>query len=415
MTPKRGLLLQGGDEAFDLDVNLAELYVARLGPPASCRELLHATEGPSGVEDVSYIEGGLRELQSVFFEEALYGEGRREPIHRRAHDDQPIVGGIEARLGHALLADLADVATHPLRDVLGDCLRFPRLGEVEDQAFFAHDLSEQFPVSFSNISNLSAKGVKRWSEEYDAMRMPAFKGWMPDKSLEYLEGVEEEYTCREPRAIAARVKAITEEHDDWRRNKCLNLNPSENAISPRARKLLDTDLATRVTEGFIGDKEYPPAPMNRYIDEIEGIIIHLVKRMFRCEYVEWRTLSSSMANSLVYFALSKSGDTIMSQSDRGGGNDSYRPNGPPLLRGLKVSDLPDAPLFDIDYDTLDVSIKKGGAELDSSRRRADTLPLRFEAAARGGGQGWRAYPIRRCPRRSAHCLRPFPGTARGRR
>ncbi|MDP2900023.1 MAG: hypothetical protein Q8O47_03555 [Candidatus Bathyarchaeota archaeon] len=65
--------------------------------------------------------------------------------------------------------------------------------------------------------------------------MPAFKGWMPDKSLEYLEGVEEEYTCKEPRAIAARVKALAEEHDDWRRNRCLNLNPSENAISPVGR------------------------------------------------------------------------------------------------------------------------------------------------------------------------------------
>ncbi len=188
--------------------------------------------------------------------------------------------------------------------------------------------------------------------------MPEFKGWMPDKSLEYIEGIEEEYTCKEPRAIAARVKAIVEEHDDWRRNKCLNLNPSENAISPGARRLLDTDLATRVTEGFVGDKEYPPAPMNRYIDEIEGILIHNVRKMFRCNYVEWRTMSSSMANSLVYFALSKSGDTIMSQSNKGGGNDSYRPNGPPLLRGLKVADLPDAPLFDVDYDALDKSIKR---------------------------------------------------------
>ncbi len=188
--------------------------------------------------------------------------------------------------------------------------------------------------------------------------MPEFKGVMSDKSLEYLEEVEEEYTCRNPREIAARVKKLVSEHDDWRRNKCLNLNPSENAISPGARRLLDTDLATRVTEGFVGDKEYPPAPMNRYIDEIEGIIIHLVKRLFRCDYVEWRTLSSSMANSLVYFALSKSGDTIMSQSNKGGGNDSYRPNGPPGLRGLKVVDLPEAPLFDVDYDALDKNIIK---------------------------------------------------------
>jgi len=181
---------------------------------------------------------------------------------------------------------------------------------------------------------------------------------MPDKSLRYLERVEEEYSCKSPREIAARVTTLVEEHDDWRRSKCLNLNPSENAISPGAKRLLDTDLATRVTEGFVGDKEYPPAPMNRYIDEIEGIMIYLVKRLFRSDFVEWRTLSSSMANSLVYFALSRSGDTIMSQSNRGGGNDSYRRNGPPGLRGLKVMDLPYAPFFDVDYDALDKSIMK---------------------------------------------------------
>jgi glycine hydroxymethyltransferase len=194
--------------------------------------------------------------------------------------------------------------------------------------------------------------------EYVTMLMPAFKGVMPDKSLKFLKSIEEEYACRSPRETAARVKALASEHDDWRRNRCLNLNPSENAISPGARRLLDTDFATRVTEGFVGDKEYPPAPMNRYIDEIEGIIIHLVKKLFRCDYVEWRTLSSTMANSLVYFALSKSGDRIMSQSNKGGGNDSYRPNGPPGLRGLKVVDLPEAPLFDVDYDALDESILK---------------------------------------------------------
>jgi glycine hydroxymethyltransferase len=186
--------------------------------------------------------------------------------------------------------------------------------------------------------------------------LTSFKGVMSDKSLKYIEGIEEKYSCKTPREIAYAVKTLAVDNEDWRRGKCLNLNPSENAISPGARRLLDTDLATRVTEGFVGDKEYPPAPMNRYIDEIEGIIIHLVKRLFKCSFVEWRTLSSTMANSLVYFALSKHGDTIMSQSNNGGGNDSYRPNGPPGLRGLKVVDLPEAPLFDIDYDALDQNI-----------------------------------------------------------
>ncbi len=181
---------------------------------------------------------------------------------------------------------------------------------------------------------------------------------MTDKSLRFLDEIRARYSEREPREIATTVKRLVEENEEWRRTKCLNLNPSENAISPGARKLLDSDLATRVTEGYVGDKEYPPAPMNRYIDEIEGIIINLVKRIFRCEYVEWRTLSSTMANSLVYASTTEPGDTIMAQSDSGGGNDSYRPVGPPRLRNIRVKDIPPAPLFDFDYDALDREIAK---------------------------------------------------------
>ena len=186
---------------------------------------------------------------------------------------------------------------------------------------------------------------------------------MSEKSLKFLEGVDGRYSAKRPREIASLVKSLVEENEDWRRSKCLNLNPSENAISPGARRLLDSDLATRVTEGYVGDKEYPPAPMNRYIDEIEGIIIHLVRRIFRCDYVEWRTLSSTMANSLVYAATTEPGDTIMAQSDRGGGNDSYRPVGPPRLRNIRVADIPSAPLFDFDYDSLDLAIVKVRPEL----------------------------------------------------
>ena len=150
---------------------------------------------------------------------------------------------------------------------------------------------------------------------------------MPEQTLKYLELIDKRYESASPRFIAERILQLAQEHDDWRRNHCLNLNPSENAISQGALRLLSTDLATRVTEGFVGAKHYPPKPMNDYIDEIEGLIIHQVKRLFGCKFVEWRTLSSTMANALVFFALAKHGETIMSQSMAGGGNISYHEEG----------------------------------------------------------------------------------------
>lgn len=144
---------------------------------------------------------------------------------------------------------------------------------------------------------------------------------------------------RDPEQIAARVESIVHAHDEWRA-RALNMNPAESLLSRRCRSLLASDLATRLTEGIPGDKIYPHGTQNDPIDEIEATIVALARRQFGARYVEWRPVSTSMANAIVFSALLNPGDLILSQSMDAGGNYAYHPRGPAGLNRLRIVDLP---------------------------------------------------------------------------
>ena len=148
--------------------------------------------------------------------------------------------------------------------------------------------------------------------------------------------------------IAALVSGLAREDSHWRRTKCLSLRAAEGIMSENALRLLSSPLATRVTEGFPGYK-LPRQGTDRYIDEIEAIIIYLTRKLFGAEFVEWRPLSNTMANALPLLALTEPGDVIMCQSMRGGGaNASYQIEGPGGLKRLIFVDIPPAQNFQID-------------------------------------------------------------------
>jgi glycine hydroxymethyltransferase len=146
---------------------------------------------------------------------------------------------------------------------------------------------------------------------------------------------------REPaREIAARVARLTVEHDLWRASRCLNMNAAEGLMSRGARQLLASDFATRVTEGVPGDKVFPHHRQNRFIDEIEATLVGLTQKLFNVRHVEWRPLTTSMANAAVFASLTKPGDTVLVQPESAGGNYSYNISGFPPLIGLNVVHLP---------------------------------------------------------------------------
>jgi glycine hydroxymethyltransferase len=172
------------------------------------------------------------------------------------------------------------------------------------------------------------------------------------KAMAYLQKVSDTLLGMSPLVIAQRVESLVKDHDGWR-ERCLNMNAAETVMSRRARAVLDSDMATRLTEGIPGDKLYPHGVQNDHIDEIEAVIISLLRRQFGAKHVEWRPVSVTMANAAAFFALLAPGDCILSQAEDGGGNYSYHAHGPAGLARLGVVPVPCNATFEIDLDALE--------------------------------------------------------------
>jgi glycine hydroxymethyltransferase len=200
------------------------------------------------------------------------------------------------------------------------------------------------------------------------------------RARQFVDTVRNLVEHRAPRAIVERIADLVREQERWRRGACLNMNPAEGLISLGARALLDSDLATRLTEGLPGDKSYPHGPQNEATDEIEATIITLAQRLFGARYVEWRPVSNTMANAAVFFALLEPGDPILVQDEEGGGNFSYHARGPAGLARTKIDLLPrQDPMFEIALDGLEQTVRKSAPKM----------------IVIGGGKVLFPYPVRR--------------------
>lgn len=178
------------------------------------------------------------------------------------------------------------------------------------------------------------------TDDKDPAKALETTGGLSAASVEFLARIADKVRGEAPRDIATRVVRLSAAHDAWRAHGCLNMNAAEGLMSLGARKLLSSDFATRVTEGVPGDKVFPHPRQNRFIDEIEATLILLARELFGALHVEWRPVTTSMANAAVFASLVRPGDTVLVQSEPGGGNYSYNPTGFPPLLGLEIASLP---------------------------------------------------------------------------
>jgi glycine hydroxymethyltransferase len=145
------------------------------------------------------------------------------------------------------------------------------------------------------------------------------------------------------RAMGELVKAAVQRNADWRGETCINLLAPEAPTSPGVRALLAAEIGTRAAEGHIG-------PVNRWfagtrhIDEVEALCVELMKRYWRCNYADHRMCASMIGNAVVYTALSKPGDAVMTAPQPVGGHSSNRNDGPAGAMGRKVVDIPMDPV-----------------------------------------------------------------------
>jgi glycine hydroxymethyltransferase len=145
--------------------------------------------------------------------------------------------------------------------------------------------------------------------------------------------------CGDPREMGEAVKAAVKRNETWRGEQCINLLAPEAPTSPSVRALLASEIGTRAAEGHIG-------PVNRWfagtrhIDEVEALCVELMKRYWRCNYADHRMCASMIGNAVVYTALSRPGDIVMTAPQPTGGHSSNRNDGPAGVMGRKVVDIP---------------------------------------------------------------------------
>ena len=142
------------------------------------------------------------------------------------------------------------------------------------------------------------------------------------------------YDTLRRRAMIEEVLSLVKKHEQWRSQRCINLIPSENIMSPQVRALLSSELAHRYTspEGFYMG--------TRFIDEIEKYGEELAKTLFKAETADLRPLSGHVADFIFLANFMKQGDVFMCVSADDGGYPGIWVNGLPKILGTRVEAFP---------------------------------------------------------------------------
>ena len=95
----------------------------------------------------------------------------------------------------------------------------------------------------------------------------------------------------------------------------IELIASENLVSPQVMAAMGSVLTNKYAEGLPGKRYYGC----QYVDIVENIAIKRACELFGCKYANVQPHSGAQANTAVYLALLKPGDTVMGMSlDNGG-------------------------------------------------------------------------------------------------
>jgi glycine hydroxymethyltransferase len=97
----------------------------------------------------------------------------------------------------------------------------------------------------------------------------------------------------------------------------VRLIPSENYVSKAVLEASGSVLTNKYSEGYPGRRYYEG---QRYIDQIEALVIERAKQLFGAEHANVQPYSGSPANLAVYCALLKPGEKLMGLSLPHGGH-----------------------------------------------------------------------------------------------
>ncbi len=114
-------------------------------------------------------------------------------------------------------------------------------------------------------------------------------------------------------SFAKRLDDIVQKERKWRTEETLNLIASENFASDKTRSYLASDFSNRYTAP---DRFYRGT---RYADELKELAEELACKVYRAKYAEVSALSGHTCSLIVFMALLKRGDSIISCDPKDGG------------------------------------------------------------------------------------------------
>src|SRR5579875_628922 len=136
---------------------------------------------------------------------------------------------------------------------------------------------------------------------------------------------------------------------DRQRNK-IELIASENFVSRAVLEAMGTVLTNKYAEGYPGKRYYGGC---EHVDVGEQLAIERAKKLFDAEHVNVQPHSGAQANTAVYFAYLKPGDTVLGMNLAHGGHLTH--GSPVTFSGKTYNFIPygvDAETHLIDYDEI---------------------------------------------------------------
>ena len=115
----------------------------------------------------------------------------------------------------------------------------------------------------------------------------------------------------DPEIAAAMERELRRQRDH------LELIASENFVSPAVMEAMGSHLTNKYAEGYPGKRYYGGC---EYVDEAETLAIERAKLLFGADHANVQPHSGAQANTAVYFAMLKPGDTVLGMNLSHGGH-----------------------------------------------------------------------------------------------
>ncbi len=160
-----------------------------------------------------------------------------------------------------------------------------------------------------------------------------------------------------------------------RQQRGLELIASENVVSPAVMAAMGTVLTNKYAEGYPGKRYYGGCEC---VDIAENIAIERAKKLFGAEHANVQPHSGAQANTAVYIALIKPGDTVMGMNLAHGGHLTH--GSPVNISGLLYNFVPYGVEDDgrIDYDKVEFLAKENKPKLIVAGASAYPRVIDFE-------------------------------------